>query len=163
MPFPKLEINRQAATWSQILERALVASAKERPKIHAIADLFADLDKEMSRERFAWAFSIGARQLRRWIHRFNEGGIDGLLKRRHGKRGRKPKIPFEKFNNELSPMIQKLRAEDGNLTGRKVWQQVRAMPGCDISYPALMQLFKRRGIKFRRQPTVDIWSMPNLK
>jgi hypothetical protein len=81
-----------------------------------------------------------------------------------GKRGPdRQKFPFEKFKNELFPMIQKLRAEDGNLSGRKLWPQVRAMPGCDISYPAMMQMLKRRGIKFRRQPTADIWSMPNLK
>ena len=163
MPFPKLEIDTRMATWSQMLDRLVAARPQDRPRLMAIADLLVGFNADMTREEFAGGFSIGGRQLRRWIHRFNEGGIEELLSRSHRKRGRKPKIPFEKFNTELFPLIQKLRAEDASLTGKKLWRQVRAMPGFDISYPTLMQLLKRRGIKFRRQPTVDLWSMPNLK
>src|ERR1051326_2715804 len=150
MLFPKLEIDRRMATWNQVFDRLLGATAENRPKLMAIADLLTGRDKGMSREEFAGGFCVGGRQLRRWIHRFNSGGLAELLYKSRRKRGRKRKISVEKFNTELFPLIQDLRAKDGKLNGRKLWRLIKTKPGCDISYPAMMQMLKRSGISFRR-------------
>src|SRR5262245_6008303 len=135
-----------------MLDRVVAARPQERPKLMAIADLLTGRDEGVSRVRFAWYFGIGDRQLRGWIHRFNDGGIEGLLFRSNRKRGRKRKIPSEKFNAEVCPMIRELRATETKPSGRKLWTLVKAMPGCDISYPAFMEMLKRSGISFRRNP-----------
>jgi len=150
MPFPKLQVDRHLMTWSQMIDVLKEVSAHNRPKLWAIANLLGGLDEGMTREEYAVGFCIGGRQLRRWIHRFNSGGVEGLLYRRPRRRRRKSKISVEKFESELLPLVKKLRASDYNPSGRKLWQLAKTKLGCDISYPGMMRTLRREAISFRR-------------
>ncbi len=128
---------------SGVYARRIVVADRE-------AYLLGGLDEGMTREEYAVGFCIGGRQLRRWIHRFNSGGVEELLYRRPRRRGRKRKISGEKFESELLPLVKKLRASDYNPSGRKLWQLAKTKLGCDISYPGMMRTLRREAISFRR-------------
>src|ERR1044071_6983155 len=129
MPFSKLEIDRRIVSWNQVMYTLMEAPARNRPRLWAVANLLAGLDEGMTREEFAVGYCIGARQLRRWIKRFNEGGLEGLLFRSRRRRGPKRKISADKYNSELLPLIQELRASDGKASARKLWQLAKGRLG----------------------------------
>jgi transposase len=152
MPFSKLEIDRRIVSWNQVMYTLMEAPARNRPRLWAVANLLAGLDEGMTREEFAVGYCIGARQLRRWIKRFNEGGLEGLLFRSRRRRGPKRKISADKYNSELLPLIQELRASDGKASARKLWQLAKARLGYDISYAGMLRTLSRHGTRFRPRP-----------
>src|SRR5207253_1109527 len=78
MAFPKLKVDPNAASMSQLV-RALSESpgSANCRRLWAMVHLLSGLDEGESREEFARCYGIGSRQLRVWIHKFNEGGIPG--------------------------------------------------------------------------------------
>src|SRR5512133_2080837 len=93
LPFSPLNPNLQMATWHQIFETVQEVSAEDRPRFMAISDWYIGVAQDQlregwTREELANGYGVSARQLRRWITAFNEGGIPGLMQRRYGRGGR---------------------------------------------------------------------------
>ncbi len=157
MPFSPLNPNLQMATWSQLVEIAPGLPAKDRPRFHAIADWYTGvaqgyLDEVGTREELAAGYGVSARQLRRWIGAFNEGGIPRLLQRWHGRGGRKRKVKAVDFTEQfLAVAEQSVPKRNGWVSGKALYDWCRTNVGLDVSYGTFLRYVGGR-LKSYRKP-----------
>jgi len=164
MPFPPLKPNLQMATWPQLVEIAPELPAEFRPRFHAIADWYIGvaqgyLEEIGTREELAAGYGVSARQWRRWIGAFNEGGIHGLLQRNYGKAGRRYKIPAAEFTEKfLSLAVESVPKRNGWVSGKALFDWCQSNLGLSVSYSTFLRYLGHRLQGYRKvivTPTVD--------
>ena len=111
MPVTPLQANRSMATLNELMWLLTTAGEADRPRLWAIGHQFNGfannyLREGGTREELAWGYGVSARQLRRWVSKFNEGGIPRLLERRVPKRGRKRKINRSDFREKILKLAE---------------------------------------------------------
>ena len=145
MPFSPLDPDLQMATWKQIFDTAQEISAQDRPRLMAIADWYMGVAQDQlregwTREELAWGYGVSARQLRRWIKAFNEGGIPGLLQRRFGRGGRPRKIKAGAFaENFLAMAEESVPKRNGWVSGKALFNWCRTDAGLTVSYSTFLR------------------------
>jgi transposase len=122
----------------------------------AIADWYTGVAQEYlkevgTREELTNGYGVSARQLRRWINAFNEGGIPGLLERRFGRGGRRRKIKAVEFTeNFLAVAEQSVSKRNGWVSGKALFNWCRTNLGLGVSYSTFLRYLGGRLRSFRK-------------
>ena len=164
MPFSPLNPNLQMASWQQIFETVQEVSVENRPRFMAISDWYIGVAQDQlregwTREELANGYGVSARQLRRWIRAFNQGGIPALLERRFGRGGRRRKVKAVEFTEKfLAVAEQSVPKRNGWVSGKALFTWCRANLGLNISYSTFLRYVGHRLQSYRKPivtPTTD--------
>ena len=109
------------------------------------------------------AINMHVKNVRKWIHRFNEKGIEGILTKKRP--GRKPRIN-EKIVKEIINIAKisphKLGLPFSNWSLRKI-ERYLAKKKIKISYGRIRQLLLKHGFKFWKSKQEIISKDPNYE
>jgi transposase len=109
------------------------------------------------------AINMHVKNIRKWIHRFNEYGIEGILEKK--RTGRKPKFN-EKTINQILKIIKKppyeLNLPFSTWSLRKLEAYLKNK-GIDISHTRIRQLLLKHGFKFLKSKQELISKDPNYE
>jgi transposase len=159
MPIPRLRLTRfnTSKDLNLLMWELTSAPASERRRLWAMVEQLNGVAEDYLREcgdleELAFGYGIGARQLRRWMWAYMEGGIAGLLQRRYGRRGRKRKISRAQFIDQvLSTIEQQMGKPDRELTAKEAYQWARKHLQIPVSYATFMRYLGRRSHRFTKR------------
>lgn len=147
----RIEINAENATLEEVklaMQCGLTRDAYRR--LQSIELLLKGYERDEVRD----ILSVTDRSMQRWISKFNERGIDGIIER--GEAGRPRKIERERFEEEIVPLIlHPEECEEVHWTAVKFHGYLVNDLAYELSYRTLLRYFHEQDIKLlmpRRWP-----------
>jgi len=101
----------------------------------------------VSHEQVASLFNVKRDSVSRWVRRFNERGIDGLIER--PRTGRPPKIDPQRGREYRELVLHPERVEETHWTGRKFHGWLTTQRRLEVGYSTVMRWLHDQGFRLK--------------
>lgn len=123
---------------------------RSRDRLYAINALMLEMDFS----QVAKLFAVSERTLTRWVHAWNQAGIDGLIE--HARSGRPRKIPQDRVSQIVNLVEQPGLADQHHWTGVKLHGYLRDELNLSVAYSTVMRFLHDQGFRLKvPQPWPD--------
>lgn len=150
MARPLIEPNPENASIHELKEAARVGTSETSTRCIAIQMLIIGI----SREQVCQALLVTTRALLKWIHAFNEHGVDGLIANKRP--GRSRKIPQEKASHFVDVLENPAQVDRTHWTARAFHGYLQETYQIECSYSTVVRFFHEQNFALKvPQPWPD--------
>lgn len=150
MARPSIEPNPENASIQELKEAARVGTSETALRCTAIQMLIIGI----TREQVCQALLVSPRALLKWVHAFNESGVDGLIANKRP--GRPRKIPPEKVSHFADLIENPELVEQTHWTARAFHGYLQEHYEVECSYSTVVRFFHEQNFALKvPQPWPD--------
>lgn len=164
MPRPPIRLVEGWANRSYVMDIWNSVLPPRRMRLNMLLT-FWDFGPDETRTRLSELLGISRRTLSRWVKMYNEGGIDGLIRPKRRRPGRKRKISGKDFNTKVIPLVaDESGLQKPNWSVSEVQRQLAAQHQIHVSANTLRRSLRQSGYSPKPQqpkaPSQSAWTLP---